>query len=80
MDTDQQDVRNEREWDFLISQLTENIDGFGIIKTVDKFGCDRYYWKCRDDRGVRKTSNNLYDTPKECMIDFFHKIEGFWFG
>ena len=65
MDTNEQDVGDDRGWDFVISQFAKNVDGFEVVKTSDKFGCDRYYWKCRDDSGRRKTSSGVYDTPKE---------------
>lgn len=80
MDTEEQAVDVDRGWNFIVSQFVENVDGFDVVKTTDKFGCYRYYWKCRDDSGKRKTSNVVYDTPKECMIDFLRNIEGFWFG
>jgi len=80
MDSQEDRCADDHAWDFIVTQLTKNVDDFGIIKTQDKFECDRYYCKCRDDSGRRKTSSNLYETPKDCLIDFFRRIEGFWFG
>ena len=68
----------EKQWDWLAEQLIKNIDGFEIVTTEDGFGCIKYYWKCRSHRGERTEAQTWHDTSKQCLKDFFEKIEGFW--
>lgn len=71
-------LERQKQWNWLAEQLEENIDGFKIVQTEDKFGIYQYYWKCRNEKGEVIEAKYWHETKKQCLEDFFSEIQGFW--